>query len=194
MIRWHPLLLGILSAMAVGAMPTASKVTVVFVDPARFTDVGGLESDPSRNLSDIEAYLRLLGDRYLSSQDRLRIEVLDVSLAGRSRQLTRATWPVRSMTGEADWPRFELRYTFESGGKASSPVDETVVDRNYLRRLEWRYQSLALPYEMRTLEEWFRVRFGEHVAQGPQLEEQALPKPYSSLANSAAASGADNGR
>jgi len=171
MIRWHPLLLGILSAMALGATPVEAKVTVVFVDPARFTDIGGLESDPSRNLSDIEAYLRLLADRYLPPQIALRIEVLDISLAGRSRQPPRATWPVRSMTGEADWPRFELRYTLESGDRTSAPVEETVVDRNYLRRLEWRYQSLALPYEMRALEEWFKVRFAERSAQGrPSLE------------------------
>ena len=70
------------------------------------------------------------------------------------------------MTGEADWPSFELRYTIDSSGGTSSPVEETVVDRNYLRRLEWRYQSLALPYEMRALEEWFKVRFAERSAQG----------------------------
>ena len=164
MIRWHPLLLGILSAIALGATPGVAKVTVVFVDPASFSDVGGLESDPSRNLSDIEAYLRSLGDRYLPPQVTLRIEVLDISLAGRSRQFSRATWPVRSMTGEADWPRFELRYTIETSGGTSSAVEETVVDRNYLRRLEWRYQSVALPYEMRALEEWFKVRFAERSA------------------------------
>jgi hypothetical protein len=164
MNRWHPFLLGILSAMALGATPLAAKVTVVFVDAAGFSDVGGLESDPSRNLSDIAGYLRSLGDRYLPTQVTLRIEVLDISLAGRSRESPRAAWPVRSMTGEADWPRFELRYTIESGGSTSSPVEETVVDRNYLRRLEWRYQSLTLPYEMRALEEWFKVRFVERVA------------------------------
>jgi hypothetical protein len=171
MIRWHLLLLGALSAIALGATPPAAKVTVVFVDPATFTDVGGLESDPSRNLSDIEAYLRSLGDRYLPPHVTLRIEVLDVSLAGRSRQPARAIWPVRSMTGEADWPRFELRYTLESGGKTSAPAEETVVDRNDLRRLDWRYQSLALPYEMRTLEEWFKVRFGERLAQAPPSQQ-----------------------
>ncbi len=164
MIRWQPPLVGILSALALGATPVSAQVTVVFVDPATFSDIGGLESNPSQNLSDIEAYLRTLGDRYLPPQVTLRIEVLDVSLAGRSRQPSRATWPVRSMTGEADWPRFELRYTLESGGKASAPVEETVVDRNYLRRLEWRYESLALPYEMRALEEWFRGRFSERSA------------------------------
>jgi hypothetical protein len=167
MIRWHPLLLGIMSAMAFGATPLAGKVTVLFVDPASFTDLGGLESDPSRNLSDLGTYLRSLGDRYLPPRVALRIEVLDVSLAGRSRQPSRTTWPVRSMTGEADWPRFEVRYTLETDENTSAPVEETVVDRNYLRRLEWRYQSLTLPYEMRTLEEWFKQRFGERVAQGP---------------------------
>ena len=170
MMRWYPLLLGTLSAMALGATPVVAKVTVVFVDPASFSDIGGLESDPSRNLSDIEAYFRSLGEHYLPPQVTLRIEVLDISLAGRSREPPRATWPVRSMTGEADWPRFELRYSLESGGRTSTPVEETVVDRNYLRRLEWRYELVTLPYEKRALEEWFKVRFAERSAQRPPFE------------------------
>jgi hypothetical protein len=156
---WQLLLLGVLSAAALAATPVDAKVSVIFVSPDSFTDIGGLESDPAQNLADIEIFLTALGDRYLSPQVMLRIEVLDVSLAGRSRWTPRTNWPVRVMTGEADWPRFELRYTLESGDSPSQPVQETVVDRIYLRRLEWQYISQSLPYEMRTLDEWFRTRF-----------------------------------
>ena len=195
MIRRHPVLLGTLLFLALGSSAGIAKVTVVFIDPAAFSDIGGLESDPSRNLSDIAAYLRSLGDRYLPPQITLRIEILDISLAGRSRESARATWPVRSMTGEADWPRFELRYTLETSSGITSPVEETVVDRTYLRRLEWRYQSLTLPYEMRTLEEWFKLRFVERLAQGRIPGTRPTREaPYSSLASSAAASCADSGR
>jgi len=151
--------------MALCAPPAAARVIIAFVDPASFTDLGGMEGDPSANLSDIDAYLRSLGDRYVPPQVTLRIEVLDISIAGRSRWPPRSGWAVRSMTGEADWPRFELRYTVESDGKAAAPVEETVVDRNYMRPLEWRYASLTLPFDKRTLEEWFKARFGQRWAQ-----------------------------
>jgi hypothetical protein len=157
--RWPLLLFGIVSATPLATTPIDAKVSVIFVSPDRFTDIGGLESDPAQNLADIEMFLKALGDRYLSPQVTLRIEVLDISLAGRSRWTPRTDWPVRVMTGEADWPRFELRYALESDGSSSQPVEETVVDKIYLRRLEWQYTSQSLPYEMRTLDEWFRARF-----------------------------------
>lgn len=161
MLCWRPLLSALLSILALSAAPAAATVTIAFVDPASFTDLGGLEGNPAENLSDIEAYLRSLGDRYVPAQVTLRIEVLDISLAGRSRWPPRSGWAVRSMTGEADWPRYELRYTVESDGNVATPVEETVVDRNYLRPLEWRYASLTLPFDKRTLEEWFKARFGQ---------------------------------
>ena len=164
MLWWRPLIVAILSFVVLGVAPAHAGVTIAFVNPASFTDLGGLESDPSQNLSDIEAYLRSLGDRYVPPQVTLRIEVLDISLAGRSRWPPRSGWAVRGMTGEADWPRFELRYTVESDGKAATPVEETVVDRNYMRPLEWRYASLTLPFDKRTLDEWFRARFGQRWA------------------------------
>ena len=142
-------------------MPAGATVTVTFVNPQFFTDIGDLERDPRQTLFVIERYLTGLGNRYLSPHDTLRIEVVDVALAGRPRLSSNTSSVVRVMTGEADWPRIELRYTLESDGKTSKPVEETVVDRVYLRRLEWRYSSAVLPYEERMLDEWFKARFAE---------------------------------
>jgi Protein of unknown function (DUF3016) len=164
MSGWHRLILGMLSAMALAATPVAAEVVVTFANPERFSDIGDLEQDPRQTLSDLEAFFHSLGDRYLPSHVTLRIEVLDISLAGRSRWPPRTNSPVRAMGGDADWPRFELRYTLESGSAPSRPIEETVVDRNYLRPLEWRYSSASLPYEKRMLEAWFRARFIEHSA------------------------------
>jgi len=161
MKRQYALLPAFVVVMALAAIPAEARVVVRFVNPDSFTDIGAYEQDPRQTLAEIEQYLGRLGDRYLSPRDTLRIEVLDISLAGRSRWPRQANSPVRTMTGEADWPRFELRYTLEHDGGASSPVEETVVDTVYLRRLEWQYLWVSLPYEMRTLDQWFKARFAE---------------------------------
>jgi Protein of unknown function (DUF3016) len=171
MIGRRRVVLGMLSVTALAAMPVGAEVVITFANPERFTDIGDLEQDPRQTLLDVEAFLRSLGDSYLPPGVTLRIEVLDISLAGRPRWPPRTNSVVRSMSGDADWPRFELRYTLESGGAPSWPVEETVLDRNYLRRLDWRYSSITLPYEKRTLEAWFRARFGEGSAKA------AFPAP-----------------
>ena len=158
-IRFHPIAVGILSSIVLVTLPAGATVTVTFVNPQFFTDIGDLELDPRQTLFVIERYLEGLGNRYLSPQDTLRIEVFDISLAGRPRLSWNGNSVVRVMTGEADWPRIELRYTLESAGTTSKPVEETVVDTVYLRRLEWRYSSATLPYEERMLDEWFKARF-----------------------------------
>jgi hypothetical protein len=161
MFHRRVLLSVILAAMAAASMPVDARVMVTFVDPASFTDIGAYDQDPRRTLAEFEQYLGRLGERYLTPHETLRIEVLDISLAGRSGWPRQANAPTRIMTGEADWPRFELRYTLERDGKASHTVEETVVDTVYLRRLEWRYLLVPLPYEIRTLDQWFKARFSD---------------------------------
>ena len=163
MTGWR-VVLGILWAMALAAAPAGAGVVVTFAHPERFTDIGDLEQDPRRTLSDLEAFFRSLGDRYLPPQVTVRVELLDIALAGRPRWAPPSTSVERSMSGDADWPRFELRCTLESNGGSTGPVEETVVDRMYLRPLEWRYTSVTFPYEKRALDAWFRVRFAEHSA------------------------------
>lgn len=172
-IRCHPIAVGILSTIVLVTMPAGATVTVTFVNPQFFTDIGDLAQDPRQTLLVIERYLKGLGDRYLSPQDTLRIEVLDISLAGRPRLSWNGNSVVRVMTGEADWPRIELRYTLESDGTTSTPAEETVVDTVYLRRLEWRYSSATLPYEERMLDEWFKARFVEPTRDNAKIRAAA---------------------
>ena len=174
MIRCQPILIGILSTLALVTTSVGAAVTVRFVDPDSFTDIGDFEQDPRDTLFEIDQYLKGLGNRYLSPQTTLRIDVLDISLAGRPCWPQRTNSIVRVMTGEADWPRIELRYTLESNGATSKPVDEKVVDTVYLRRLEWRYASVSLPYEKRMLDEWFRARFVEPSRDKAEIHAAAM--------------------
>ncbi|MBV9493657.1 MAG: DUF3016 domain-containing protein [Acidobacteria bacterium] len=136
----------------------STNVTVSFVDPATFTDADDT-TNGLRPLLEIEAHLQRLGERYLPPRTTVRIDVLDVQLAG-SVHLSSTGWKARYMTGDADWPRILVRYTVETGGRASLPVEETIVDRSYLRRVDREYPyAVALPHEKRMLNEWFKARF-----------------------------------
>lgn len=148
--------------MAVLATPAGAAVTVCFVEPAYFTDADDSSGNSARTLLEIGRYLKALGHRYLSPQESLKIEVLNIDLAGRIQQTRSTGWDVRFVNGEADWPRIEVRYTLESQGRISGPVEETIVDMTYLRRVDPQHYSAPLPYEKRMLDEWFRARFVEH--------------------------------
>src|ERR1700694_5947474 len=111
-MRFHSVLFGVLPAIILLAMPADAAVTVPFVDPGFFTDADDSTGNSTRTLLEIKRHLERLGDRYLQPKDSLKIEVLNVDLAGRRQTLRSMTSDVRFVSGEADWPRIELRYTF----------------------------------------------------------------------------------
>jgi len=127
--------LEVLSAIVVLAMPADAAVTVTFVDPSYFTDAADSTGNSTRTLLEIKRHLERLGDRYLRPNNSLRIEVLNIDLAGRRQTFRSMATDVRYINGDADWPRIEVRYTLESATGVSKPVQETIIDMTYLRRV-----------------------------------------------------------
>ncbi len=134
-MRSHWVLLEVLSAIVVLAMPADAAVTVTFVDPSYFTDAADSTGNSTRTLLEIKRHLERLGDRYLRPNNSLRIEVLNIDLAGRRQTFRSMATDVRYINGDADWPRIEVRYTLESATGVSKPVQETIIDMTYLRRV-----------------------------------------------------------
>lgn len=143
--------------LAAAGAAGAGSVQVEFVQPARYADIGDTPSETAHNLRELERYLQSLGGRYLPANARLKIEMLDVDLAGAMRP---AAGPaqVRVITGSADYPRMRLRYTFTADG-AERRGDERLADLDYTRGLANRGDSHALFYEKRMLHAWFKARF-----------------------------------
>ncbi len=144
-----------------GALAT---VTVAYDEAAHFSDAGD-HWQASRTAHEIKRHLELLGNRYLSPSQNLRIEIVDIDLAGRT-FLTRGAEEIRVLNGRADWPSMKLRYTLESDGKITDAREETVADMGYLERPAPSGSS-ALYYEKRMLEDWFRQRFVEQRRPAP---------------------------
>lgn len=138
----------------------AGTVEVRFIEPARYSDAGRGELEIERTTQDLERFIRRLGRRLPDGQS-LRIDVLDVDLAGELRPLFRGRDDVRLMRGGADWPRMTLRYTLTGAdGRTLQSGEETISDMNYQRsNLRVRVDSDPLAYDHRLLERWFDERF-----------------------------------
>ena len=156
-IRARTLLLSVLLTVACAA--AAGTVEVSFVNPASYIDAGRAPWDKDANLQVLQRHLQSLGQRLLPANQVLKIELLDVDLAGDLQPRIRGE-DVRVLRGKADFPRIHLKYTLEADGVAHGSGTEWVTDLNYARGgLSTRHDADTLYYEKRMLDAWFKARF-----------------------------------
>jgi hypothetical protein len=146
----------LLVAIAAFAGAAQAAVIVTFKEPDGYVD-GGRQWDREDFQKEIERHLQQLGERHLAPGQTVKIEVLDIDLAGDERFRPRFGADIRVLSGRADWPSVHLRYVVEGGGKSGDSREETIADQNYLMRPIARPERLA--YEKRMLEAWFKARF-----------------------------------
>lgn len=153
---------GITALLAPVIFATAAahaSVTVEYGNPDRFTDAGDRSSDPVKIMKALAAYMKQVGEQVVPAGTDVRIEVLDLDRAGHTRMNLPAE--MRIMSGRADPPCMDVRYTVTTGGQTNEPRKERVCDVNYLRPLGPREsENDPLVYEKRMISEWLRQRFG----------------------------------
>ena len=150
----------LLAAVAAAAMPSYATTVVTFTDPDRYTDVANERWETQSTLDALGAHIKRLGDKYIAPDDTLRVEVLDIDLAGWAKFAGRGPNQVRIARGGADFPQMKLRYTLESRGGTRSG-EETISDPTYLNHGSRIGSSEPFYYEKRMLDDWFRSTFGE---------------------------------
>ena len=159
------LLLGL--AVAAWSVTARAEVVVTFDHPETWTDAALYGERDSRvrqpAMDGIRQHLERLGARYLRPGQTLKVEVLDVDLAGRFEPLRPFASDVRIML-PVTWPRIKVRYVLEEGGTVRSTATETIVDQNYLSQVGGYLPSDSLRYEKTMLDDWFRARFVERRA------------------------------
>jgi Protein of unknown function (DUF3016) len=144
---------------AAASAHAAGSVQVSFVQPEKFADVRDRAHRAADHLAVLQRHLEEVGAPYVAQGQTLKIEVLDVDLAGEVNVSVRAH-DIRVLRGRADWPRLQLRYTLEAAGGAARSGAATVSDMAYLQRMAPLHATEPLPYERRMLEEWFKAEFG----------------------------------
>jgi hypothetical protein len=152
----HPFLFVLACATASAA--TAGTVDVRFVNSRLYADAGNAAWEEEANLQAIDRHLKARGQRWLPANHVLKVDVLDVDLAGAVRPFHGGA-EIRVLRGGADFPRIHLKYTLEVDGKVERSGDEWLTDLNYTGRLTGERSSESLHYEKRMIDEWFKARF-----------------------------------
>lgn len=148
----HSLLAAMLLAASLAA-DAAGSVKARFVEPEKFTDIGLNAADRRQALDALQGHLESLAARLPAGQE-LRIEVLDVTLAGR--QEPNVLQGTRVVRGRADWPRMKLRYELNQGAQVLKSGNQTLSDMAYtFGTPPAAGRSEPFPYERRMLDEWF---------------------------------------
>jgi Protein of unknown function (DUF3016) len=152
----HSLALAGLVLLSAGGASAA--VTVTFSHPENFHDMPVSPTDREQILKEMSDHFAYLGKRLPPGQD-LRVEVLDLELAGQIQPNFRGQQDVRIVRGGADWPHMKVRYTLESNGKViDSGVDE-IRDMAYLGHIN-RYSDIdRLRYGKLMIDDWFTKKF-----------------------------------
>ena len=152
-----------LLALPAFAAAQPAGLTISFIHPENYTDAAYSRSFPSDRdraevVRDIERHLRQLAERGLPPGSSLRIEVLDVDLAGHFEPWRSASAAdLRVMRG-VTWPRMQLRYTLTHGGQVVASGEERISDMHYLLTANRYSSSDRLRYEKAMLDDWFDRR------------------------------------
>jgi hypothetical protein len=152
----HKLALAGLVLLSAGAASAA--VTVTFTDPDHFHDMPLSRDERAQILKDLSDHFVHMGKRLPPGQD-LRVEVLDLELAGQIQPNFRGQQDVRIVRGRADWPHMKVRYSLESNGKVIDSGVAEIADMGYLGHINRYSDGDKLRYEKRMLDDWFNKKF-----------------------------------
>jgi len=144
------LALGGLLALAAGA--ASADVTVNYIQPERFSDLPFTTWEREAVLKDLSTYFAKLGAQLAPGQN-LRIDVLDVDLAGRE-------YPGRGardlrIVKTIDWPRIDLRYALEQNGQVLRSGEAQLRDMSFMNRIGRVNETDSLRFEKRMIDDWF---------------------------------------
>jgi hypothetical protein len=144
---------------ALVAGSASAAVTVTYMEPDKFTDVPFASWEREDTLKQLTEHFTWLGNSLPPGQD-LRIEVLDVDLAGRAIPNARTGRDIRVLRGRADWPRMTLRFSLEQNGQVLKSGEAQLSDMTYLDHTTRYFDTEPLRYEKQMIDDWFEKTIG----------------------------------
>jgi Mrp family chromosome partitioning ATPase len=145
------------AALLLGAgAANAGPATVTFDHPENFADLPRDTSSREQVLADLSDHFGALAAKLPAGQE-MKVEVLDLDLAGRNWPGIWGTRELRVVEGGADWPHIKFRYTISQEGKVIRSGEETVQNMDYMWRLNRYSTGDSLRYEKQMLDSWFKT-------------------------------------
>ncbi len=143
------------AAMATVSAHATGTVEVSFVKPERFADVRSTYQRVDDGLlKALATHFQTALTPHVPDGQTLRIEVLDVDLAGEFRPRFSTSPDVRVVGLGADWPHLKFRYAMSSASGAAELAEVQLSDLAYNLRSVGRYNDGPLHYERRMIDEW----------------------------------------
>lgn len=147
----------LLAACLLASGAALADVSVTYVKPEEFTDVPRSQIEREQMQKEFTEHFAQLAKKLPAGQN-LKIEVLDVDLAGRMVP-RRATDDIRVMNGGADWPHMQLRYTLEANGQVLRSGEANLSNMTYQQGFNRYSSSDPMRYEKQMVDEWFNKEF-----------------------------------
>lgn len=142
----------------------AAQVGVTYVAPETFRDREFRQaSSRASALAEFDRWFAEFGARYLPPGAQLRIEVLDIDLAG-DFEPWRTGWQDVRFLRDTTPPRIHLRWQLEQGGKLVRRGDARLSDMNYLWDPRGRGDERRFAHDRLLVQDWFRKTFAPGAA------------------------------
>ena len=138
---------------------TAGQAVVTFSHPENYSDFPDMDSDRQELLKKLANHFIKQAAKLPASQE-LKVEVLDVDLAGDLRPGFRFPRDIRVVRGRIDWPKMTVRFTLTENGRVVQSGEEQLNDMAFLQRNNRYYPDDPLRYEKNMVDDWMRKRLG----------------------------------
>jgi Protein of unknown function (DUF3016) len=158
------------------AMPSsdpeqASRVSVTFVEPEKFTDAKRSEMERSSAglLAELHRFMVTTAERYIPTERRLYINILDVDLAGDFELFRGPDFDRVRITKGLYPPRIVLEFRLtDGGGRTIKEGKRELTDIDYQVRSAYPREDY-LRYEKDILSDWLRDEFGSNAGKMSRL-------------------------
>jgi hypothetical protein len=140
------------------AIPASAAVSVTFTKPDDYSDMPRSGVEREHVLEEFKDYFTKLGAKLPAGED-LKLEIVDIDLAGRIDPARLHFNDVRILRGRADWPRMDIRYTLEANGKVLDKGEDKIADMGYLDSINSYWSGDPLRYEKKMIDDWFKKKF-----------------------------------
>lgn len=145
----------LIAALTLLSGNTNAGVTVTFTQPEKYADMPFNSRDRENVMADLHRHFDTLGATLPAGQD-LKVEILDIDLAGRIEPSRHFSQDLRILRGSADWPIITLRYSLETQGTVLKSGEDRIADMAYLQGYNHYNAGESLRYEKEMLDRWFK--------------------------------------